>query len=216
MAYKKKMRVKPRRKVRSRKASITRAIKSNLVSIKRSVRLDNFSTSTTFTANSYVFTLSALPGASEFTALFEQYKINAVKLTFIPFFNSMDSEQQLDNVASARSWTTTPRVFTCIDKDGAPPTSETLFLERGNMRLVKRPLDSFSIYISKPCVQFGTANLLAITGGAPKPSPWIDCDNFNIQHWGCAIGAQMPASSAGTSFIYSVVATYYMQFKGAC
>lgn len=194
------------RRRKTYRPSARRAIKSNLVSIKRKVTFTQISLNT-WQSQQYAFTLAALPSYTEFTNLFEQYRINAVKLTFIPYTDSIEG-----NTTSANLFV--PRVYTIIDKDGSPLlSSETAMQQYNDARLIRDPCKAFSIYVRKPCVQFGTANALTVVGGAPKPSPWLDCDNHSVQHWGCGIGGVVP--NAAGNFNYSVVATYYMQFKNA-
>jgi len=179
--------------------------RSNLVSVTRKVTLTPVAFST-WQSQSYAFTLGVLPNYTEFTNLFEQYRINAIKLMFIPAFNGVEGNTSATVLAQ-------PRLYTIIDKDGnAQTSSETDMQQYGNARLIREPSKSFTIYIKKPSVQMGTANALTIVGGAPRSSPWLDCDNYQVQHWGCAIGGIMPFTTAGSA-TYSVVATYYMQFK---
>lgn len=198
---------KPARRTRRRLATVRPSrwmTRNNLVSIKRKVTLPDVSFNI-WQSQAYAPLLSQLPSYTEFTNLFEQYRINAVKFDFIPKSTSFEA-----NTSAAVA--TMPRLYTIIDKDGnAQTSSEVAMQQYGNSRLIRDPSKPFSIYIKRPCVQFGTANTITIVGGAPKPSPWLDCDNFSVQHWGCAIGGIMPTGTGSVSF--SVVATYYMQFK---
>lgn len=179
-------------------------VAANIVTVKRKVTLADV-TFNIWQSQAYAPLLSQLPNYTEFTNLFEQYRINGIKLDFIPKSTSFEAN-------TSASVAIMPRLYTIIDKDGnAQTSSETAMQQYGNARLIRDPSKPFSIYIKKPCVQFGTANTITIVGGAPKASPWLDCDNFNVQHWGCAIGGIMPTGTGSVSF--SVVATYYMQFK---
>ena len=189
--------------------------RSNLVSIKRSFVSAPFSVNNSWSGASFNFTLAALPNYTEFTNLFEQYRINAVKLTFIPSADGIDFNQQQSNSSAGGNWATIPRLYTAIDKDGnAQVASENAVLQYGNHRIIRSPLRPFSIYVKSPCVQVGTANLVTLVGGAPKSRQWLDCDNYSVQHWGCVVGGIVPYTSATSPSIgYQVIATYYMQFK---
>lgn len=205
-----------RRKTYRRRRTARRvAYKTNLVSITRMVKFSDIAISGTWSCPGYYFTLSQLPSYTEFTNLFEQYRINAVKLTFQPYYNSMDTEGQIANAAAGIAYNNIPRLYTLVDKDGAiTATTENGMLEYASARFIRNPMKSFSVYVKSPCVQIGTANSLSIVGGAPKGKVWLDCDNYNIQHWGCAVGGLMPApSSAFNTIGYSVVAKFYMQFR---
>lgn len=221
MAYKR--RASSRRSVRPRKmarrtyrrTTVPRAVRDNIVSIKRSVVLNQFSVYNSWSSLAYAFTLGNLPNYTELTALFEQYRINAIKLTFVPTCSSLDGETATQ---IPTTYLTQPRLYTLIDKDAnVPVNNESAMLQYGNVRIIKNPTRPFTIYIRGPAVQVGTANALTIVGGAPKSKQWLDCDNYSVQHLGCGVGGIMPQAGAGTiAFNYNVIATYYMQFKGAC
>lgn len=147
------------------------------------------------------------------TALFEQYKINAVKLTFIPQWEGGLDQNNAYIAAATVPFIETPRVYTLIDKDGDPQiNTEDRMLENGLSRVITNPHKAFHIYVRKPCVQFEVGTSLGFSGAAPKPSPWLDCDNHGVNHFGCAIGAYLNGSITA-SMNYRVIATYYMQFK---
>lgn len=200
-----------------RKPRMSKAVvNSSLVSIKRRYFVGNWqpTVSAGWNSTNYSFRLNNIPSYTEFTALFEQYKINAVKLTFIPeFMGQLDQNNAFISAANPGSYVATPRVYTLIDKDGDPQIStENAMLENGAVRLITNPHKAFSIYVKKPCAQFEVATSLGFSGAAPKPSPWLDCDNYGVNHFGVGLGAYVTGSI--TSLItYRVVATYYMQFK---
>lgn len=214
----------PRRTLRRTRRAMRRprmtrsvAVRTNLVNIKRSFVTAPFTVNNSWSGIQLSFTLSALPNYSEFTALFEQYRINGVKLTFVPSADSLDINQQQQNSSSAINWTTIPRLYTAIDKDGnGQYASENAILQYGNHRIIRNPMRAFTIYVKHPCVQMGTANLVTIVGGAPKARQWLDCDNYNVQHWGAVVGGIVPYQGGTTvNMAYQVIATYYMQFKNA-
>lgn len=199
-----------------RKKRSTRAKKDNFVSIKRTVTFTDQQVSNSWSCAGYAFTLAMLPSYTEFTQLFEQYRIMAIKLKFLPCFSQNDQEQSNANSAATAPWAVNPRMYVAIDKDGQANTgSESAIQQYGGCRVISEPLKAFSVYIKNPCVQLGTANAITIVGGAAKARQWIDTDNYNVQHYGCAVGGVIPFTSAGYAFRYYVVATYYMQFKGA-
>ena len=68
------------------------------------------------------FSLSDLPNYTEFTSLYDMYKINAVKITFIPYQTVSNSVATINNADN------TARFFSAIDyNDGtAPITTDNL------------------------------------------------------------------------------------------
>lgn len=218
MAYKRKRASGGRRRTRrrtTRRLRLTRGVtRSNLVSITRRVVFPEFTLpNNTWYTTSYAFSLAQLPSYTDFTNLFEQYRINAVKLQFMPTFDSADLN--FNPAGTGSVWTRIPRMYTIIDRDGNPQLStENAMIQYGNVRQITSPLKPFSVYIKAPCVQVATANNVTLVGGAPKGKQWIDCDNYNIGHWGCALGGIAGGTTSG-QIIYQVVATFYMQFKNA-
>lgn len=196
---------------------MTRAIKSNLVFIKRKQLVGVWNISTTYSSNNYVFQLDDLPNYTEFTNLFEQYKINAVKLTFLPSYTGSDANQATANAAGGAVFQFAPRIYTMVDKDGNPTIgTENAMLQRNDCRMIANPYKTFSIYIRKPAVQFEVGSGLGFAQAAPRASPWLDCDNYAVNHHGAGVGGVLPSGSSATAGLqYQVVATYYMAFKGA-
>lgn len=215
------------RKYGKRRFNISRSLavarKTSLVNIKRSFLWpENFYVVPGgWRATAYSFSLSSIASSyTEFTNLFEQYRINGVKLTFIPQVDAIDANQLNVNIGAGGgsvASVTVPRLYTAIDHDGNARTgSEQELLQYGNHRIIKNPLRTFSIYVKHPRVQVATANATTLVGGAPKSKVWLDVDNYNVQHWGAVIGGQIPfGAGTGPSITYTVICTMYMQFKDA-
>jgi len=199
--------------VRKRPMKITRMIRDNVVLFKRRFLVSSSTTFGSWSTQAYSFTLGALPNYTEITNLFEQFKINAVKLTFIPLADSVDFNQYQESKATSRPYATQPRMYTLVDKDGAPTVStEAIMLENSAVRIIRQPLKGFNIYINKPCVQVEVGTTLGFSGAMPRASPWLDCDNYGVRHEGCVVGG---VTTDGTvSFGFQVIATYYIAAKG--
>lgn len=222
MAMKRKAMRRPyRRRTYRKKArtTMTKAVKTNLMSCVRSYVAIPFTSTypgSGWTYVNYTFSLGGVPGYTEFVNLFDQYRINAVKLTFLPQFTGNDFEDAVANNASSVPWIQNPRVHYCIDRSGIQTgtiNSESKMLEYSSARTVKRPFEPFSIYVKSPSVHLGTATGVIIVGGAPKSKQWIDTDNYGIVHHGCAIGMQIPGGATNTTYGYEVMIKLYMQFK---
>lgn len=221
MQYKKK-KVIVRRKRPSKKLVVPRkVIKNNLVYIKRKFFITpniNFTVASGWGTSIFNFSLGNIPDASQYTNVFEQYRINAVKLTFIPLLANGDTDWNQALAVSGTQYLGSPRVYSLIDKDGvqfSTISTEQKMLEFSGVRHIRQPLKTFSVYISKPCVQQEMQSTIGFAAASPKPSPWIDCENYGIIHNSCVIGCAAVGSSTA-ALQYQVLATYYMQFKGAC
>lgn len=202
-----------------RPAKVTRQVRSNLMSCVRSYVATPFVATYAqgWQYSNYTFTLAGLQNYTEFTNLFGKYRINAIKITFMPSYSGNDLAQVQANASASGTWGLMPRVHTIVDTSGlatAQIDSEADMMENNKCRSIASPNRPFSIYIKKPCVHLGTANVTTIVGGAPK-NMWIDTANHNVVHHGAAIGMIIPNGSSAGSWTYQVVVKYYMQFKEA-
>lgn len=183
--------------------------------IKRSVQITTFGTSVGagWSSIPLVFTANQLPGWSEIQALFDSYRINAVKLTLTPFWDGSDATQ------NGPAYTTIPRVYTLIDRNGFPAgslASEALFLESSKCVQIMKPTEGFTVYVKNPGVEGAVATGSGFTANAKANfSPWLDTSNGNVEHYGAAVGIVIPAGSATSGWYYNINATFYMQVKNA-
>lgn len=151
--------------------------------------------------NTFAFTLNGAGGnVGPFTALYDQYSIRKIVARFIPKFNSMES-----TVSSSVSF------ISVIDKDDNNPLGsvnqaweyQTCKMTRGT---------SIHTRILKPCANAVFDGTSTSAGLAPKTSPWLDCGNPAVPHYGikCAVPA-LPAGANPLDFDLHV--TYYLAFK---
>lgn len=192
-----------------RSYDIPKLVKSNTVFLKRSVVLESIGRTVTtgWGAFPYQFTLNQLPAYSELQAVFDSYRINAIKLTFTPYWDN-------NNWNITNTVYVLPRVYTLIDKNGIPPgqiATEAQFLEYSNSRQIVKPQEPFSIFIKKPSVEMRAGS----TDNVGNASPWIDTADPTVPHHGCAAGMVIPSGSADVGFFYHVVATFYLEMKTA-
>ena len=148
---------------------------------------------------SYAFQLSALANASEYTVLYDMYKISAVKWTLMPRGNSAEAGTNNNNT----------KIMTVLDyDDDNTPTSvdqlcqyesvKTTNLSRDHSRYLK-PKFARAIYKT------------AVTTGYGVGTGWIDCDSTDVPHYGIKYALLRTTSGTVT---YDLKVTYYLQFKG--
>lgn len=165
----------------SRKASNKMAIsvnaKQNKFFFTRQCNLAAINpTAGTYTVVSFKFQLDDLPNYSEFTNLFDQYKISAVKLKFWPRFTGADVNPPATAIGVSRLWSV-------IDyDDSATLTNENQAMEYQNCKthLSNRP---FSLYL-KPCVLSEVYRTTLTTGYAPTRKYRIDVAQPNVPFYG--------------------------------
>lgn len=145
------------------------------------------------------FNLSALPAYTEYTALFDQYRINKVKVTFMPRANSADVGSTAGLV----------KFFSVIDYDDADaPTNLTDLLQYENLKTTRCISDHSRVLAPRFATEVYQS---AIATGYSARRGWLDCDNPSIQHFGLKwCWQQLPAGAQSMD----LKVDYYLSFKG--
>lgn len=189
---------------------------NNIHSFKRSVRLiDGGSTSgatgTYFRA--FVFQLADLPAYTEFTALYDYYKIRAVTINIIWRSSNLSMIETSNNTARIGM----PVMYYLVDRDDASTPTDTDQL-REYSRAKRFEFDTGKrtcrIFIKCNTIQQGAET----SGTAGKQlifNKWSDCASPTIYHYGLKVGIYVPflAGQAPTVNYFDVEATYYLSFK---
>lgn len=154
---------------------------------------------TTFGASE--FDLATMPNFTEFTALYDQYKITAVKWQLLPRGNS--AEIGLSSVQGLQG-----QVFTVLDyDDGNAPTSINQLTQYQNLKMTRNTV-THTRYL-KPRFNMEVANVVATAANAPRTG-WIDVANDQVRHRGVKYAIQAPTNA---TYVYDLMITYYMAFK---
>lgn len=157
------------------------------------------------------FKLDDLPNYTEFTNLFDAYRIKGVKLEFVPIYNSHEINE--GPASSVDDRVGMPIMTYVYDQDDAtsPAAEDTLLQYATNKRI---SLSSRrTIYISSP----RTAGLVFKDGINPvgyqetKANQWIDCANADVPHYG--LKYFIPEENLSKILYIRVYATYFVQFK---
>lgn len=151
----------------------------------------------------FKFRLEDLPSPTDFTQLYEQFRITGVKLRFIPFIGTESS-------SVATTWTET--LAMAIDRGAndaiavSPSFSTLLENQDVKLRNSQRP---FTMWIGSPVAHQG---LDSYTQLGYRPSPWVDSELPNsrlVDHQGLKYAFQGTRSEE-TSCQFRVFATYYI------
>lgn len=147
----------------------------------------------------FSFSLSAVPNASEFTSLYDQYKLIAAKVKLIPRGNSSDIGVQ-NNLGN---------VFSVIDRDdGNAPTTLNQILQYQNVKQTpNNRMHTRYVPLTHNIGAMDTA--LAITNKQPSKG-WIDCDVSTTPHYGLKVWSELSTSQP---IIFDTMVTLYMAFK---
>lgn len=143
----------------------------------------------------YNFSLDDVTNYTEFTTLFDSYKLSGVKLRFIP--------RQTDNDSLA----TSPGQFMYVPDydDDTIPVSVTEIMERQSSKIQQMPGEPFTIFLRPKA-----GILTTVSGGAQFPNAWIKtATGAAAPHYGLK-WAWTLSNSTQTIDVYM---TYYLKFK---
>lgn len=144
------------------------------------------------------FRLQDMPNVSEFTNLFDMYRIDKVTIKFMPRANSAEAGTNQGLV----------KLFTVIDKDDiTTPTSiaELLQYETCKVTPMSRVVTrTFKPLFAREAFQGG------VTSAYTPGSGWIDCSNPLVQHYGIKWGMQQLPAGAQTCDLHI---KYHLSFK---
>lgn len=161
-------------------------------------------------ANAYTFTLNQLSGVSDFTSLFDQYKITGAKLQLTPTLN-LGQNSPFFGTSFTLGYS---RVHSVIDyDDNNAPASEDALLEYGSHKSTA-PFQTHSRYI-KPKVLHEIYRSSVTTAYAPKSSTYLDMNNTDVPHYGIKVWISAPNEPLGTAgqISYKVYQTLYFTCK---
>lgn len=190
-----------RRKIvkRKRKMPLFRPLGRNTV-VTRGVFLGNLTSSTVPTFSSYQFALSDLPNNSEFTNLFDEYRILKVSIMFIPYLISTNT--------SANN--PVPIFAYVVDKDDAGTPSSL-------NDLLQYPACKVQSVLRRASVKFVPRISAAVYGGPATTSygskvMWLDCSNSGVPHYGLKV--HIGSTTAGAVFGHQIYAKYTIGLRG--
>lgn len=173
---------------------------------KRTVWLPEWyvATANTDTFATLNFRLNQLPNFSEFTSLYDQYKINGVKFELIPRY---DTNTQVGSAGIATPAHYSSQNWTAIDYDDTvTPTSMADILQYQN---VKRTGSSrIMTRFIKPKFADTIFASGVISGYRPQKG-FIDCTYPNVEHYGVKFGF----SSNPLALTYGLRMTFYIALK---
>lgn len=160
-----------------------------------------------FSSDSWYFTLSQLPNYTEFTDLFDQYRIVGIRALFMPRLNMQSNSQQV------AAFTEIPPIHTAVDTDDASNfASYSEALQHANLK-THNQFRPFSVFF-RPKISTA-AYSGAFTSYTANTSPWIDCSSPGVQYYGLKICTSNYSAANNQSIdpTWDIVFTYYLQFK---
>lgn len=187
--------------------------------IQRTFNFGYWQPATTLTSDfwkQYQFRLQDLPSYTEITSLFDQYKINAIRVKFVPRFDSFGGDNTTDttlpgitNQAGTQLHIIKDQRATMAPSGTYTRTNLNTFLENGKVKTYtgNRPI---TVYF-KPAV---TNNVGASVQAAFLWAPWLQTSSADIVHYGFQAFASDANLNGSFGNSWDVFVTYYMMVKG--
>jgi hypothetical protein len=163
----------------------------------RSVELGLITPSVTVeTDGAYAFSLGSLPDYTEFTALFDTYRIISVRICFYPLFT--------DTSATVAY----PPIHTVIDYDDNNTLALNILNEYDSLQVVQT--GQFFERTLTPRIALAAYSGVFTSFSQPPAKSWIDCASPNVTHYGLKYAV---AISGAANAVWQVTAHYSLEFR---
>lgn len=169
-----------RRLLRKRKAGVMRSQLSvpTVHAFKRTQYIPAYlivPSGSSWTFGALAFNFDAMPNFTDFTSLFDQYKIRNMKVTLIPRYSETP-------IATGVGTSLGSSVITVLDRDDdTAPTSINDLCQYTNMRQTKGGKNHMRSW--RPTVKVPVLGLSG-TDYSVKSAPWIDAASTDVKHYG--------------------------------
>lgn len=168
---------------------------------KRTYVGSDISGGTTITSGALSFALNSLPGYTEFTNLFDCYRINKIVVKFVPAVTSAE--------VGATSTNPMTNFFTVLDFNDATALS-TLndAFEYGNLKMTRGYKTHTRVFTPSTLLLGSDSSDRA---AMPKYKQWITTAEADILHYGCKYVAETQATAA--DIVWKTYVTMYFSCK---
>lgn len=147
------------------------------------------------------FSLDQLPNYTEFTALFNQYRIRKVKTVWT---FSVNSNGYADTGGQAFVYVVKDR------SDGTPLTSTSALLQYSSLKRRSLFKPVVMTFYPKPSINLGTT----IGEGTSLRSDWINTRDYDVPHYGMKYGVEVLGNSDNKVIgTLSILHTFYLEFR---
>lgn len=188
----------------SKRVTVQRPLQPKVVQIKRSYwcpRCDS-NTSVFLSFGSLACSLNLVPSVTDFTNLFDQFRIVKVKYDFFPRLTGNPANGVPGNCSIFHM---------AVDHtDVTPPSLETDLLQYDQHRTVQA-YKPFSITF-KPAPAATYWQGVTASGYGPKAGSWIDCSSGGVQHYGLKYCF---SNNSATTTSIDIKATLWLEFREA-
>lgn len=157
--------------------------------------------------NAFYFQLDQLPNYTEFTNLYDQYKVYSITYTIMPTFN-------VNLVTATNTTQLTPVLYVHDYDDSNALASDTDYYQYSNLKM-KRAGSTFKIQLY-PKIAGAVYQSAVSTGYSTLPSnkQWIDIAQYQVKHYGIKI--KFPTCFATSNYTtYRALITVHFACRNA-
>lgn len=161
------------------------------------------------------FRLSDLPGVSEFTSLYDMYRVVKLHYRLIPLWSTAVSP------SSSPNGTLAGFVHSVYDYDDntAPAASSagvSSMMERATYQVVPAVKTSSTDWEVVPRIAKAAYASSAFTSYANEPACWIDCSSSNVEHYGLKLLIELTNPASASCFMdFRLHCTAEVEFRQA-
>ncbi len=153
----------------------------------------------------YSFALSDLPSYTDFTSLFDQYRIAEIILEFIPVSVPF---------GESTSSTAYPSIHSVIDlDDDTLPASVDTLRQYATHQVV--PNQKYFRRVLTPRFAVAAYSGAFTSYSQSQPFQWIDSASAGVLHYGVKTGTTPVTTASGQFVLYNVDATYIIQCRNS-
>lgn len=170
----------------------------------------NITTATGAYAGGNSFSLSDVPASTEFTSLFDQYRINCVVFTIVNRANVRDQLPSPDQTGM-------PILYYVVDNDDVTAPTRAELQEYSQTKTFYYTADKRACRIklfpkvTNTVFRTGATSAYAVS----MKKQWLDCAYPDIPHYGLKWFLEVPGTTGSTNCTFDVISTYYLQFRTA-
>lgn len=149
-----------------------------------------------YTFNSFAFNFNAMPDFTNFTSLYDMYKINKIRFTLIP--------RTTETTQATSTWDN--QVSSVIDYDDVTvPTTLDQLLQYPNMKMTRGTKIHSRTWVPR-------IRMLTDLSGAHevKRAGWLDAANTGVPHY----GIKLAIAQSSISQIYDIRVDFFISCKG--
>lgn len=166
----------------------------------------SFSAGATNTYGKLTFRLDDVPNYTEFTNLFDSFRIKRIKVMFIPTSNvSLSPDTAPNDVFKSTEYAN--RLFTVLDfNDDTVPTTIDELRQYDTCRMSPNNVIHKRYFQPK-------YNATVTAGSYQAKGQWLQCDtSADVVHYGIKYGITHQSLTQSNE-VYKIEAVFYMQFK---